>query len=160
MTTRVLLVALAVLTVSGGVNYCQYRQVGSLNARVGQVTTERDSALEDARQAHADQVIANNASRGFHDELDQLKVAAALKPAPRVDCVRRSAAAVSAVPDAGAARGPDAGAATTGVLPSSDGRTHDLGPALFETADQCDGVSAQLRGLEAFISGEIAARNR
>lgn len=157
--TRVLLVALAILTVSGVVNYCQYRQVGALNARVGQVTTERDTALEDARQAHADQVIANQASQGFHDELNQLKSAAALKPAPRVDCVRRSAAAVSPVPDANSASGSPATAASTGEVPPADGRTHDLGPPLFALADDCDAVSAQLRGLEAFISGEIAARN-
>lgn len=156
----VLLALLAVLLVSGSVNYCQYRESGSLNAKLVTARDERDSALEDARQAHADQVIANKASRGFHDELDQLRAAAARKPAPRVECVRRSAAASSALPASNPASGSDAASAPTGTLPQTDGSSHDVGPALFAIADDCDAVSAQLRGLEAFISGEIAARNR
>ena len=121
--------------------------------------TERDNALEQVRLARQDQVIANKASKGYQDELAKLHEVAAATPAPIVRCVRRKPSQAGPVPDADSAGGSGGAAPGTGPLPQTDGPDHDIGAPLFALADQCDALSAQLRGLQGWVNEQIAARN-
>lgn len=101
----------------------------------------------------ADISAANKASAGFQAELERLRNARPVGPTPVVRVCRDA----PAVPASGAAKPrPDEGAAPGGLLPQEPGP--DIGPALYSDADLADELSAQIRGLHAYINTTCVAK--
>lgn len=130
---------------------------------------EASDAKRDAAQARADLALekfyrtaADEASKGYQDELQKLHAAAAARAAPSVRC-HVSAAGLGGPASLG---GSDGAAAAAGILSPragpdtrADTDTGDIGQWLYEKADRCDALSAQVRGLQDF-TGRIAVEPR
>jgi hypothetical protein len=116
--------------------------------RLAIVELERDQALADLSQERLNVVEAQEASRGYQSELQDLRVAATRERIPVVRLCKSAPQAREPLPAAGA--GPDAAAAPSGPLPQEDEVHRDLGPELFELADRADELSAQVRGLQEY----------
>ena len=100
------------------------------------------------KQIRHEVAIANAASEGYQSELARLSaVRDSAGPAPVVRVCKSAPQATVQVP--GAQSGSDEGASTGGGVPQEAGP--DIGPALYGIADQCDELSAQIRGLQKFI---------
>lgn len=99
------------------------------------------AAQETARRLRADVV------KGYTDELTTLRAAAA-RP-PRVVRVCNDPVPVPGA----AAGGTDGAAAGAGVVREEPGR--DIGPALEAKLREADHLSAQLRALQAWVSGQF-----
>lgn len=101
-----------------------------------------------AREAALTRQI-NDAEVSHAQELASLQAQRDAIPA-RVVRVYLPAAAGARVPsNSGDACGPAGGPAADGILPQAPGLGPDVGPALYSDADRCDGLSAQVRALQA-----------
>lgn len=128
---------------------------------------EASDARRDTAQARADLALeikyrtaADEASKGYQDELSKLRADSIAHPAPSVRC-RVTGQGVGITQ---AASGSDGTAAADGVLPLRAGPeagsdTGDIGQWLYAQADRCDALSAQVRGLQDF-SNRITAEPR
>jgi hypothetical protein len=117
-------------------------------AKVPGLKQEIATYEQQIKDYQADVASANKASAGFQAELERLRNARPVGPAPVVRVCRDA----TAVPAGGTAKPrPDEGASTGGVLPQEPGP--DIGPALYSDADLADELSAQIRGLHEYIRG-------
>lgn len=126
----------------------------SLAGQVPALTHERDDARAETtavrREAEAERIRADQAVRGYVDEVESLR-RRQRAPAQPVRLCRESAPA--GVPAAGrSAVDADAAAAAAGVVPGPAGGGPDIGPALRAIADDADEVVARCRALQQWVS--------
>lgn len=121
-------------------------QVPLLEERIEQVNQQIAQERKQVKDAQA-------ASRGFQDELRTLREARAAAPARTVRlCTLSAAAPGPAVPVA--QPGPDGATASAGG--NAQGAGPDIGARLYAIADRCDDLSAQVRGLQDFVTRQAA----
>lgn len=129
-------------------------------ARVPGLIAERDQARADAVKLRSDYTTAQRVSRDYQAELSGLRAAADAQPPRAVRLCIDPAPRHSPIP--AAERGLAGGATAAGVVSDAArpdrGQGPDIGPELYRLAEHCDRVSAQLRGLQAFVvtvGGEV-----
>ena len=91
--------------------------------------------------------VTTEASNGYQAELERLRNVPASPIGPIRLCKPATASRVQ-VP--ASKPGPDEAPGGGGPVPSADGESPDIGPALFALADDADRCSAQVRGLQEF----------
>jgi hypothetical protein len=121
--------------------------LASAKAETAEIAAQAQLAIETLA---AQQRAAYAASEGFQREIQELRD----RPVP-VRTVRVLVPARAAVPAAGATPGrPDAGAQAAGVVHPDAGQvaSRDIGPDLYALTLEADRCSAQLRGLQAWVT--------
>lgn len=134
---------LAVL-VGGGWFYGHTR----FNAGEAKVQAKWDRENAEALRDYEQRIrAANEAEKGFQNELKDLRDYVSTRPARVVRVCKVPDHPASPAP----ARGDGEGTAPAGILPQALGPVAgpDIGPDLYGDADRCDELSAQVRGLLA-----------
>jgi len=141
---KLILAGVALASLIGGGLYLRHTWISqgeaAGNARAEAALAQRDAAISALR-------ASQEASRGYHEELDALRNAGRPDPVIRV-CPRPSPVQVP-----GPTARTDVPAAPAGELPASPGSDRDIGPALAREADRADRLAAQLRALQDWING-------
>lgn len=126
-----------------------------LQPSIDTLTTDLASARAELELAKADRAKAQEASRGYQQELTDLRNRPVVRTPVRL-CVQ-SVQAVPAAADAHATGRLDATPTATGTLSGPTGGDlvpgPDIGPELRQLVREADGLSAQVRGLQAYCAG-------
>lgn len=126
-------------------------QVDDLARQLASVKAERDAA-------ERDRATAEEASRGYQQELEDLQLVPVSRVPVRLCLTAPTGARLPATAAAEAAAGLDAGRPAAGSLSVAAGGDlvpgPDVGPQLRQLVREADEVSARLRGLQAYCTEE------